>query len=69
MSFKLYCPDHTIFIFEIFDKDMVVDELLARYAIPFNCIRNGYRIIPLMNSKLEIIDFSYLFVNITIKDL
>ena len=65
-KYKICCPEMAMLVFQVFDKDLVNDTKLGWYAIALNCIRPGYRLIPLLNSKLELIPFSYLFAYIKI---
>lgn len=70
-DFKIYCPDLCLIVFKVFDEEsgLKKDLKLGWYAIPFTCIREGYRIIPLLNSNLKPIEFSYLFCYISIQDV
>lgn len=70
-DFKIYCPDLCLIVFKVFDEEgsLQKDMKLGWYSIPFNCMREGYRIIPLLNSHLNIIEFSYLFCHISIQDV
>jgi len=70
-TFKISCPELCVIGFKVFDQEggLKKDMRLGWYAIPFPCIREGYRIIPLLNSNLKTIEFSCLFSYISIKEL
>ena len=69
-SFKIFCPDLCMIVFKIFAQGgLKKDMRLGWYSIPFHCIRQGYRVIPLLNSNLKPIEFSYLFCFLEIKDV
>ena len=67
-NFKIYCPESIFFIFKVFDEEngLKKDCKLGWYCIPMNCLRSGYRIVPLFNSKMNFIEFSYLFCKVEI---
>lgn len=44
------------------------DKLISWYALPFECMRKGYRVVPLWNAQLEEIEHSYLLCKIKIED-
>eukprot|EP01017_Pseudomicrothorax_dubius_P031520 TRINITY_DN4039_c0_g2_i1.p1 TRINITY_DN4039_c0_g2~~TRINITY_DN4039_c0_g2_i1.p1 ORF type:complete len:771 (+),score=146.87 TRINITY_DN4039_c0_g2_i1:282-2594(+) len=67
--FLVHSPEFLFLKFEIYNKDVLNDEKLGWYAIPFNCIRPGYRSVPLLSDKLNPIKFSYLLVHIKISDI
>ena len=46
-KFGICCPDLAMLIFKVIDKETVHDNLLSWYAIPVNCMRPGYRVVPL----------------------
>ena len=68
-SFKITCPDICLIVFKVFDEEggLKKNERIGWYSIPFHCIREGYRIVPLLNSNLKSIEFSYLFCYINIQ--
>lgn len=70
-TFKVSCPELCVIVFKVFDQEggLQKDTKLGWYAIPFHCIREGYRVVPLLNSNLNQIEFSYLFCSINIKDV
>lgn len=70
-TFKIFCPELCLIIFKTFDQEggLKKDMRLGWYSIPFHCIREGYRIVPLLNSHLKPIEFSYLFCHISIEDI
>jgi hypothetical protein len=65
----IYYPDFLFVKFEVMSSGMLSDTQVAQYAIPFNCMRTGYRIVPLLSQKLIPIKYAYLFVHITITDV
>ena len=68
-SFKIFCPNKAFVLFDVFDKDLVSSETLGRFAIPFPCIRSGYRVIPLLDHNLNTIKHCYLFAKIHVVKL
>ena len=61
-EFSFHCPELAFVIFQVWDFDKVGSKTkLGWYSIPVQCIRQGYRIIPLKNDSLEIIQSSSLF--------
>lgn len=42
----------------------MTSEMLGRYAVPFECIRPGYRVVPLLDHTLNLIRHCYLFVKV-----
>ena len=65
-DFKIFSPEQAFIKFEVFDKDVMSSELLGRFAVPFNCIRPGYRVVPLLDHNLNSIKHCYLFVKVHI---
>lgn len=55
-SFQVYCPELAVLVFQVFDEDNMSNEFIGSYAIPVECIRTGYRVVPLKNT----IDFRYI---------
>jgi len=68
-EFKLYCPDSSFVVFKVFYQKLAKDLKIGWNAVPFNCLRPGYRIISLLNSKLNPIEFSCLLCKVDIKDV
>eukprot|EP01017_Pseudomicrothorax_dubius_P050629 TRINITY_DN9620_c0_g1_i2.p1 TRINITY_DN9620_c0_g1~~TRINITY_DN9620_c0_g1_i2.p1 ORF type:complete len:346 (-),score=86.03 TRINITY_DN9620_c0_g1_i2:19-999(-) len=67
-EFQIHGPDFAILKFEVFDKDRFGSTRIGWYAVPFNVIRDGYRIVQLLNSQLDPIPFSVLLVHISTID-
>eukprot|EP00002_Diphylleia_rotans_P018076 TRINITY_DN3501_c0_g1_i2.p1 TRINITY_DN3501_c0_g1~~TRINITY_DN3501_c0_g1_i2.p1 ORF type:complete len:494 (-),score=84.55 TRINITY_DN3501_c0_g1_i2:164-1645(-) len=62
-------PEEAIFLFEIYDYDVGVnDDFIGYYSIPFTSIRTGYRAIPLKDKKHKSIPYSTLFCHIQVHD-
>lgn len=63
VEFEIRCPKICFLVFQIFAKnELVSDERLAWYCIPVSCMRQGYRVIQLLNNSLEPHENSLLFV-------
>lgn len=59
--FKLTNPELAILVFKVFDREVGrKDRKIGWYAIPYECVRPGYRMVPLLDSNLNQMDFSYL---------
>ena len=67
MIFKISCKDLAMLVFQVYDKDLMSDELVGQYALPINCIRPGLKAVPLFDSRLQLIPFSMILVNIIFK--
>lgn len=64
-EFTVNFPAICFVIFQIFEKnDMTSDKRVSWYCVPFKCIRQGYRIVPLFNNGLEEIENSVIFAHI-----
>lgn len=64
-TFDVYCPELAILVFQVWDQDNMSNEKVGTYAIPVDCMRTGYRIVPLKNEvDFKFIDFSYVFCHI-----
>jgi hypothetical protein len=57
-------------IFEVYTIDRRVSgdrrQRIGWYGVPVMCIRSGYRVVPLMNSKFVMIPDCYLFTRVTV---
>ena len=48
MKFTISFPDLALLSFEVTDSEVAgTDVVVAQYALPFRCIRQGYRVVPL----------------------
>ena len=66
-EFNIRCTELCFILFHIYSKnDVMADERIAWYCIPLNCIRQGYRVIPLLNNQLNPIENCFLFANIKV---
>jgi len=68
-QFDIYAPDFCFLVFNIFDEDMVGRDKMGWYAIEFNHIQQGYRVIPILNNRCQPINHSYVFCHISIETL
>ena len=68
-EFYIYAPDFCFLVFNIFDEDMVGRDKMGWYAIEFNHIQQGYRVIPILNNRCQPINHSYVFCHISIETL
>ena len=69
-QFKLNCPDLAVIVFRVFDEEVAVKDMRIGWnSIAVSCLRTGYRIIPLLNSNLNEIEFSCLLCKIEFKDV
>lgn len=67
---KLACPDLGMIIFKVFDQEIAKKDVKIGWnAVSVNCLRSGFRILPLLCSNLEPIEFSCLLCKIEIKDV
>lgn len=67
-SFQINAPDFATLVFKVFDKDALSVERMSWYAIELNDIQTGYRVVPMLNSKFEVIKNCYLLVHITLTE-
>lgn len=66
-TFKVHSPDCAIINFDVQEKDVALDDKVAHSAIPFSCLRKGFRSIPLYdnhNTRSGAFGFASLFVEI-----
>jgi hypothetical protein len=58
-------------LFETFSVDRIYGNkvLIGQYALPINCIRQGYRVVPLRNTKFRFIADCFLFARISVFDV
>ena len=68
-SFTVAVPEFATFVFAVYGEDRVKKQKLGRYAIDLENIRQGYRVVPLMNHELRRIKNSCLFCHFSIVDL
>lgn len=56
-------------MFEVYTVDSRLGKKLriGWYALPVTCIRQGYRVVPMMNSKFTPIPDCYLFTKVGIE--
>lgn len=54
----------------VFDKDVLgKDNRIGINMVQVTNLRSGYRVVPLLDKKLNVIDNSYLFVHVEIVKL
>jgi phosphatidylinositol phospholipase C delta len=66
-EFIVHNPEVAIFLFKMFDKDVLADDKVAAAAIPVSCLRQGYRSIQLydhQNSRTGAFRYATLLVKI-----
>ncbi|KAL4493611.1 hypothetical protein ABPG72_004104 [Tetrahymena utriculariae] len=69
-EFKFACPELAMIVFRIMDSDVGIDTQLGIFAISVDCMRPGYRIIPLRSkSNLEFIEHSFILAKIEIEEI
>ncbi|EAS04565.1 phosphatidylinositol-specific phospholipase C, X domain protein (macronuclear) [Tetrahymena thermophila SB210] len=69
ITFKVACPELAMISFQVFSNGIIKNELFAQYALDFECIREGYRIIPLWDKEFKKIEHGMLLAHIEILDL
>ncbi|KAL4455458.1 hypothetical protein ABPG74_012610 [Tetrahymena malaccensis] len=69
ITFRVACPELAMISFQVFSSGIIKNELFAQYALDFECIRQGYRIIPLWDKELKKIEHGMLLAHIEILDL
>ncbi|EAR85196.2 phosphatidylinositol-specific phospholipase C, X domain protein (macronuclear) [Tetrahymena thermophila SB210] len=69
-EFRFACPELAMIVFRVMDSDVGIDTQLGIYAISVDCMRPGYRMIPLRSkSNLELIDHSFILAKIEIEEI
>ena len=67
MNFTVHNPDCSMVVFHVKESDVGLDDKVAHSAIPFSCLRKGYRSIPLYdnhNTRSSAFGMAVLFVEI-----
>ena len=65
--FDIECPDLALLRFVAYDEDSFGDpNFVGQATYPFNCLRQGYRSVPLKNEYSEELDLSSLLVHVKI---
>ncbi|KAM3724726.1 Inactive phospholipase C-like protein [Dirofilaria immitis] len=65
-QFEITVPEMALIRFLVLDDDFIDDDFIGQYTIPFECLKNGYRHVPLLNNEGEILENSTLFVHVAI---
>ena len=69
-QFKLHCPEMGMVVFKVFGQEIAKKDMKIGWnAIGTECLRAGFRTLPLLNSSLNPIEFSYLLCKIEILDV
>jgi hypothetical protein len=64
-KFPIVNPDLALLTFEVSDSDFISsDDFIGHYSLPLNCVREGYRFVPLKDSQSNTYEKASLFVNI-----
>jgi C2 domain/Phosphatidylinositol-specific phospholipase C, Y domain len=67
-TFKVRSPECAMIHFDVREKDVAIDDKVGHSAIPFTCLRKGYRSIPLYdihNTRSGAFGFAFLLVEIS----
>ena len=67
-TFSIAVPELATFIFTVYCEDHFKKHKLGRYAVELKNMRQGFRVIPLLNHELRRIKNSYLLCYISIYD-
>ncbi|VDN53685.1 unnamed protein product, partial [Dracunculus medinensis] len=62
-QFEITVPELALVRFLVLDDDYIDDDFIGQYTVPFECLQNGYRHIPLMNNEGNALDKSTLFIH------
>ena len=69
-EFTIFCPELTMFYFKILEQNKEKEPVLSGWGgIPFNFIRQGYRIFPIRDLSLNKADKSFVFCHVEIINL
>ncbi|CAK71455.1 unnamed protein product (macronuclear) [Paramecium tetraurelia] len=67
-TFEVKDVDQAIFIFKVFNKsDDNKQTIIGQYALPFKNMREGFRAIPLKDENLMVMEYCYIFAQVTIQ--
>ena len=53
--FEISCCEMAMLRVSVYDKDMLVDDFIGAFALPVCSIRDGYRVVPLLDHNHELI--------------
>ncbi|XP_051552721.1 1-phosphatidylinositol 4,5-bisphosphate phosphodiesterase delta-1-like isoform X2 [Myxocyprinus asiaticus] len=68
-QFDVCVPDLALVRFLVEDYDYTSDnEFIGQYTLPFNCLKNGYRHVPLFTKNGDLLSSAGLFVHIMVVD-
>ncbi|CAD8157603.1 unnamed protein product [Paramecium pentaurelia] len=68
INFEIKDVDQAIFIFKVFNKqDDNKCTIIGQYAVPYKNMRQGYRAIPLKDENLLVMEYCYIFAQVTIQ--
>jgi hypothetical protein len=69
-QFKISCPELAFVVFKVFDEEVAVKDVRIGWnAVPFSCLRPGFRILPLLNSNFDEIEFAELLCYVEMKEV
>lgn len=68
-DFQICAPDFCFLVITAYHGDVLRRDRMGWYAIELNCIQQGYRVVPLLNSIFQPIKGSYVFCKVTITDI
>ncbi|KAK6100671.1 Phosphatidylinositol-specific phospholipase C X domain family protein [Brugia pahangi] len=65
-QFEITVPEMALIRFLVLDDDFIDDDFIGQYTIPFECLKNGYRHVPLLNNEGEVLENCTLFVHVAV---
>ncbi|CAG9316644.1 unnamed protein product [Blepharisma stoltei] len=61
-TFSIRMLEMSMVSFRVYSKSSFKNRLLCQFAIPINCVRNGYRVIPLIGKHFFILPNTFLLI-------
>lgn len=65
-QFQITIPEMALIRFLVLDDDFIDDDFIGQYTIPFECLQNGYRHVPLLSSEGDVLENCTLFVHVAV---
>uniref|UniRef100_A0A6I8P3C4 Phosphoinositide phospholipase C n=2 Tax=Ornithorhynchus anatinus TaxID=9258 RepID=A0A6I8P3C4_ORNAN len=65
-EFRLALPELAVVRFVVLDDDYIGDDFIGQYSVPFDCLQQGYRHVPLLSFAGEPLDRASLFVHVAV---
>ncbi|VDK79797.1 unnamed protein product [Litomosoides sigmodontis] len=65
-QFEITIPEMALIRFLVLDDDFIDDDFIGQYTIPFECVKSGYRHVPLLNNEGEVLENCTLFVHVAV---